>query len=80
MIFGHAPIILPAVTGLRVGFSAASYVPLALLHLSVLLRTIGDIMALSNARAASAILTILALIGYAVTLMLASSRRRPHSA
>jgi hypothetical protein len=79
MIFGHAPIILPAVTGLRIRFSAASYAPLALLHLSVLLRTMGDVMGLSNVRAASAVLTILALIGYAATLILASSRRRHHS-
>jgi hypothetical protein len=75
MIFGHAPIILPAVTGLRVRFSAASYVPLALLHLSVLLRAIGDAAALPDVRVASAILTILALVGYAVTLILASRRR-----
>jgi hypothetical protein len=80
MIFGHAPIILPAVTGLRVRFSAASYAPLVLLHLSVLVRMVGDVMGLSNARAASAILTILALIGYAATLILASSGRQPHSA
>lgn len=80
MIFGHAPIILPAVTGLRVRFSAASYAPLALLHLSVLLRVAGDAIGLSNLREAGAILTILALIGYAAILILASSRRRPRAA
>jgi hypothetical protein len=73
---GHAPIILPAVTGLRVRFSAASYVPLALLHLSVLLRIVGDTMGPSNVREASAVLTILALIGYAATLILASLVQR----
>jgi hypothetical protein len=75
MIFGHAPIILPAVTGLRVRFNAASYGPLALLHLSVLLRIAGDAGELPNMREASAVLTILALVSYAATLILASSRR-----
>jgi hypothetical protein len=79
MIFGHAPIILPAVTGLRVQFSAASYAPLALLHLSVLLRVLGGAAGLPGLRGVSAILTILALVGYAAILALASSRRRPHA-
>lgn len=41
MIFGHAPTILPAVTGLRVN-SAAAYDSLVLLHLSVFLRIAAD--------------------------------------
>jgi hypothetical protein len=77
MIVGHAPIILPAVTGLRVRFSAASYAALALLHLSVLLRIMGDAEELPNMRGASATLLIVALIGYAAILIIASSRRRP---
>jgi hypothetical protein len=76
MIFGHAPIILPAVIGLRVRFNAASYGPLALLHLSVLLRIAGDIGELPNMRETSAVLTIFALVSYAA-LILASSRRWP---
>jgi hypothetical protein len=80
MIFGHAPIILPAVTGLRVRFHAANYGPLALLHLSVLLRIAGDVGGLSTVRDVSAVLTIVALIAYAATLILASSRRRPYAA
>jgi hypothetical protein len=75
MIFGHAPIILPAVTGLRVRFSPAAYGPLALLHVSVLLRVMGDIAGRSDILAASALLTILALIGYAAILIRASSRQ-----
>jgi hypothetical protein len=78
MIFGHAPIILPAVTGIRVQFSKASYASLALLHLSVLLRMVGDTAGLSDVRRASAVLTVLALIGYAAPLVLVSWRRRHH--
>lgn len=45
MIFGHAPIIFPAVLGRPVSFQAAFYAHLALLHLSLLLRITGDLMA-----------------------------------
>ncbi len=38
MIFGHAPVILPAVLGVRVPYAPVLYVPLALLHASLALR------------------------------------------
>jgi len=38
MIFGHAPITLPAMTGLRITYGGLLYGPLALLHISVALR------------------------------------------
>lgn len=41
MIFGHAPVILPAVLGIRFPYSAALYAPLALLHGSLALRVAG---------------------------------------
>lgn len=43
MIFGHAPIIFPAVVGVPIPFRPAFYAPLALLHLSLLLRVGGDL-------------------------------------
>ncbi|MCP5522305.1 MAG: hypothetical protein H7A46_12235 [Verrucomicrobiales bacterium] len=43
MIFGHAPVIFPAVLGLPLHFRATSYVPLAVLHGSLLLRVLGDL-------------------------------------
>ncbi|HEX7054485.1 MAG TPA: hypothetical protein VF211_11195 [Burkholderiales bacterium] len=38
MIFGHAPVILPAVLGVRVPYGPALYAPLALLHASLAVR------------------------------------------
>lgn len=38
MIFGHAPVILPALVRLKLIYSWAFYVPLALLHLSLFAR------------------------------------------
>lgn len=43
MIFGHAPVIFPAVLGLPVHFLPTAYVPLVLLHASLLLRIAGDL-------------------------------------
>ena len=43
MIFGHAPIIFPAVLGQTVAYHPLFYAPLWLLHLSLLLRLTGDL-------------------------------------
>ena len=75
MIFGHAPIILPAVTGLRLHYSRWVYGPLALLHLSVLARVAADLAEAVELRAASGIVTLVALASYAGVLGWASSRK-----
>jgi hypothetical protein len=74
MIFGHAPIILPAVIGLRVRYHPAAYLPLALLHLSVLLRVAADLCEQVDLRMLSGPATVLAFVGYATTLILASRK------
>lgn len=43
MIFGHAPIIFPAILGLPIQYRSAFYGHLVLLHLSLLLRVAGDL-------------------------------------
>ena len=43
MIFAHAPIILPTITGLRLPFQKVFYLHAGLLHLSLLLRIAGDL-------------------------------------
>lgn len=42
MVFGHAPIVVPAVLRVDVGYRRAFYVPLALLHATLALRLAGD--------------------------------------
>ena len=42
MIFGHAPIIFPAVLGVPISFHPAFYVHLVLLHVSLALRVVAD--------------------------------------
>lgn len=45
MIFGHAPIIFPAILGLPIRYMPAFYAHLVLLHASLVLRIIGDLTA-----------------------------------
>lgn len=45
MVFGHAPIIFPAVTRLPVPYHAWFYIPLLVLHLSLVIRLGGDLFA-----------------------------------
>ncbi len=75
MIFGHAPIILPAVTGAQVRYSAAAYLPLVILHLSVLLRVAADLIERVDLRAASGPVTIIAFATYAATLIIVSRKQ-----
>jgi hypothetical protein len=42
MIFGHAPIIFPAILGVPINFQPAFYIQLILLHLSLAVRVIAD--------------------------------------
>lgn len=76
MIFGHAPIILPAVTGLRVRYGPSAYAPLILLHLSVALRVVTDILEYTDLRAVSGLMTVVSVVGYAATLAAVSRRTR----
>jgi hypothetical protein len=48
MIFAHAPIILPTITGLGLPFQNIFYLHAGLLHLSLLLRIAGDLSPLPS--------------------------------
>jgi hypothetical protein len=62
MIFGHAPIIFPAVLGWRVSFRSPFYAHLALLHLTLLLRIAGDLVPSLPARQWGGLLNAVALL------------------
>lgn len=69
MVFGHAPIILPAVTGVPVGFSVLLYGPLALLHLSVAMRVAGDLLAAWSLRSWSGVVTAAAIAWFVASII-----------
>lgn len=81
MVFGHAPIIFPAVLRVPVPHHAIAYLPLGLLHLSLLARVAGDLMAIDGLRLwggfgnAAAVFLFLGLTIARVIWGLATSRR-----
>ena len=62
MIFGHVPIIFPAVLGKPILFSPLFYSHLVLLHLSLLLRVGGDLTVWLPARQWGGLFNIIALL------------------
>lgn len=78
MIFGHAPIIFPAVAKLRIPYHPAFYLPLAALHLSLLLREVGDLAGLPGLLRHAGIGNAAALLLFILTLLVSAVRgRRP---
>lgn len=72
MIFGHAPIIFPAIVQVPIAFSPAFYMHLVLLYLSLLVRVFGDLATMPVVRMwggmlnAVAILLFLGMTGYSI--------------
>jgi hypothetical protein len=66
MIFGHAPVILPAVLGVPIPFRPAFYLPLALLHATLALRVTSDLLGWAPGRAWGGLLNVLALLSFLI--------------
>lgn len=64
MVFGHAPIILPAVLRVAVPYTPYFYLPLALLHASLSIRLAGDWMMSPQWRAWGGALNGIALLAF----------------
>jgi hypothetical protein len=62
MIFGHAPIIFPAVLGRRLAYRPVFYLPLGLLHASLVLRVVGDLAGWLAGRQWGGLLNALAIV------------------
>jgi hypothetical protein len=73
MVFGHALVILPAVTRLRVAYTPRLYGPLALLHASLVMRVAADLLEWPDPRRWSGIGAVAALVAFA--LVLAAARK-----
>jgi hypothetical protein len=66
MIFGHAPIIFPAVLGASVTYRSAFYVHLALLHASLIVRIVGDLLPWFAGRQWGGLLNAVAIVFFFV--------------
>jgi hypothetical protein len=62
MIFGHAPIIFPAILGAPIRYRPAFYVHLLLLQLSLLVRLLGDLTGQLDVRRWGGLLNALAIL------------------
>lgn len=76
MVFGHAPVILPAVLKVRLPFHLYFYVPLTLLHASLILRLAGDLGGVEPLRVAGGVLNGLTVVGFAVMVVATILRAR----
>lgn len=79
MIFGHAPIIFPAVLERPIRYSPSFYLPLVLLQVSLLLRIVGDIWLWLPGRRWGGLLNVVALLLFLANTVF-SLRRLPESA
>jgi hypothetical protein len=77
MIFGHAPIIVPALLKLPYNFSRWSYLPLALLHASLLVRVAGDLSGMAAVRRWGGMLNAVAILLFLLVTAASILRARP---
>ncbi|MGQ0681675.1 hypothetical protein [Bradyrhizobium sp.] len=76
MVFGHALIILPAVIRLRISYSPALYVPLAILHGSLAMRMAGGLGEWDVPRQWSGVATVMAIAAFAAALIWGATAAR----
>ncbi len=69
MVFGHAPIIFPAVTRIKIPYHPALYLPMALLHLTLAIRLLGGLAGNFALRHHAALLNGLVLVVFIVTMV-----------
>jgi hypothetical protein len=62
MIFGHAPIIIPALTGMPVNFHPLAYAYLILLHGSLILRIVSELTGFTAGRQWGGLLNVTAIL------------------
>jgi hypothetical protein len=79
MIFSHAPIIIPALLNLPVRFRAWHYLPLLVLHLSLLIRISGDLIGSGDVRRWGGMLNGLAILLFLIVTVISVWQGRQHA-
>lgn len=72
MIFGHAPVIIPAVMGIQIKYLPIFYLQLGLLHVSLVMRVGGDLLQLYSIRLWGGLLNETAIILFLITTVYAA--------
>lgn len=68
MIFGHAPIIFPAILKYEIEYRPVFYLPLILLHKSLALRIAGDLYGITWLRLWGGLFNVFVVIGYLILI------------
>lgn len=76
MVMGHALIIFPGLTGIVLRYSPWLFVPLAVLHLGLAIRVLGDMLEQAAVRSISGPVLLAALLSFALVLIAARRRAR----
>lgn len=79
MVFGHAPVIVPAITGARVAWTGLFYLPFGVLHGSLAVRAAGVLLGDVTLVRSGALGNALAIALFAATLVSALLRGRFHT-
>jgi hypothetical protein len=80
MIFGHAPIIFPAVVRVKIPYHPVFYFPLVVLHLSLALRIFGGLGDQFGWRSQGGLINAIALLSFIVTMLVSVVRGRRQGA
>ena len=80
MIFGHAPIIFPAVAKVKIPYHATFYLPLIVLHASLITRIAGDLLQQHQSRSLGGALNAIALLLFVISTASAVIRGKRQSA
>ena len=76
MVFGHAPIIFPAVARVKIPYHPAFYLPLLVLHASLLLRVAGGVSGAFALRREGGLANACALLLFIATMLISVIRGR----
>ncbi len=80
MVFGHAPVIFPSVVRVKMPYHWTFYLPLVVLHGSLLLRLAGDALAVPALRSQGGMLNAIALVLFILSTVSSVLRGRRASA
>ena len=77
MIFGHAPIILPAILPVDLTYRSIFYAPLILMQSTLVVRVIADLMSDLTLRQWAGLFNVLAILLFLGVMILSARRRSP---
>jgi len=80
MIFGHAPIIFPAVARVRIPYHPTFYLPLIVLHASLVARIAGDLLQNPHSRSVGGALNAVAILLFVLSTVSAVIRGKRQKA